>query len=185
MEDPMNAPDLTDPQTPSSNDSSQTDSGYTLETVEMLQAAQTDACLLLTGFTDARSLALRIHRLSKWRWSPFVVVDCGWPEPLLEELLFGVPPHDMHAEGAGSAYRLLGSGTIFLHEVGRLRHSLQARLLEVLAHTSTQGKSRFSRKRVISSTSERLWQRIVDGTFDDRLFYRLNAIHFVEERTHG
>jgi DNA-binding NtrC family response regulator len=35
------------------------------------------------------------------------------------------------------------------------------------------------RRRVIASTSVPLSDRLEAGTFDDRLFYRLNAIHIV------
>jgi transcriptional regulator of acetoin/glycerol metabolism len=31
----------------------------------------------------------------------------------------------------------------------------------------------------MASTQEPLLPRVLDGTFDDRLYYRLNAIHFV------
>ena len=34
------------------------------------------------------------------------------------------------------------------------------------------------RKRIVASTSVALLDRVMAGTFDDRLFYRLNAIHF-------
>jgi two-component system, NtrC family, response regulator HydG len=186
-DDEMNASELTGREM-TSRGGEEKDVTNVMDPVEMLQAAQTDACLLFTGFANARSLGLRIHRLSRWRWSPFVAVDCGWPEPLLTELLFGVRAANLQAADAPKPKsRLLGSGTIFLQEVGKLGWDLQIRFLDILGRTSTLGGPRSSRKRVMASTSEVLWQRVVDGTFNDRLFYRLNAIHFVQptERSHG
>jgi DNA-binding NtrC family response regulator len=54
---------------------------------------------------------------------------------------------------------------------------VQARIADRLVTLSEKrlGASR----RLMASTSEPLLPRVLDGTFDDRLFYRLNVIHFV------
>jgi DNA-binding NtrC family response regulator len=178
MEDPMNAQDVTGPD--SHSDGQHLESGKLVDAAEMLQAAETDACVLFTGFKDARTLGLRIHRLSRLRWTPFVAVDCGWPEALLNELLFGVRRSDSDPSDApGPKSGLLGAGTIFLTEVGKLSPDLQVHLLGALGHASTMGGPRGPRKRVMACTSESLLQRVLERTFDDRLFYRLNVIHLV------
>jgi DNA-binding NtrC family response regulator len=163
MEDPMNA-SLGDTEVTSLEDD-----------FEILTAAQTDACVLFTGKVDAANLAQRIHSLSGWRFGRFKAVDCGWPEPELERQLFDV----LHAEAIAAPDReplprLQQAGTIFLHEVGKLSPRLQARLSEALAGPST---GRSLRVRVMASSSEPLLQRVAAGTFNDRLFYRLNVIH--------
>jgi transcriptional regulator with PAS, ATPase and Fis domain len=132
--------------------------------VEVLGAAASDVCILFTGTGSAKELAHRIHSLGRGRPGRFRAVDCGWPEALLEQQLFYVL-----RPGSG--------GTIFLEEVGRLNLQLQARLLDALGgpvglHTRT-------RPRVMASTSEPLLQRVIEGSFNERLFYRLNAIHVI------
>ena len=56
---------------------------------DVIAAARNDRCVLLTGAAaQASALALKIHNLSGWRWGPFVAVDCGGTEAVLERQLF-------------------------------------------------------------------------------------------------
>lgn len=147
---------------------------------ELSAAAQTDACILFTGPSAAKTVAERIHSLSGWRFGQFEAVDCGLPEPQLERRLFELLYDDTHMTGDGEPRpRLLQAGTILLHEVGKLSMALQVRLSDALGSSSTPGAGRRLRKRIMASTSEPLLQRVVEGTFDDRLYYRLNVIHLV------
>jgi DNA-binding NtrC family response regulator len=135
--------------------------------LEVIGAASADVCILLTGpSTPAMELARRIHGLGRGRPGRFRVVSCGWPESLLEEQLF-------HALRPGS------SGTLFLEEVGRLSPELQERLLEALDRTDDPRGPRPPRARLMACTSEALFQRALEGSFNERLLYRLNAIHMV------
>jgi DNA-binding NtrC family response regulator len=148
--------------------------------VELSHAVQTDACVLFTGDHEtAEALARRLHALSGWRHGPFVAVDCGRPdaEPRLLQLLDVENPE----APAGSTWpRLSQSGTVFLREVDKLDPTLQRRLSDRLATLNTHpGAERRLRQRVISSSSTRLESRVKEGTFDARLFYRLNVIHMV------
>jgi DNA-binding NtrC family response regulator len=146
---------------------------------EIAMAARTDACVLVTGSREqARALALRIHAASGWRHGPFIAIDCGWPasalEPRLVDSLTGADPRlyvgRPHA-------RLAQPGTVFLQEVGLLRLAVQERILHWIAERRTEhGRSR---RRLMASSSDPLLLRVQDGAFDDRLFYRLNTIHFV------
>ena len=132
--------------------------------LEVLGAAASDVCILFTGPGSAREIAHRIHALGSARPGRFRAVDCGWPEALLEQQLFYVL-----RPGSG--------GTIFLEEVGRLSLALQERLLEALGGPSgSQGRTR---PRVMAYTTEPLLQRALEGTFNERLFYRLNAIQVI------
>lgn len=132
--------------------------------LEVLGASASDVCILFTGAGSAKEIAHRIHTLGRGRPGRFRAVDCGWPEALLEQQLFYVL-----RPGSG--------GTLFLEEVGRLSAELQERLLEALGPTSgAQGRSR---PRVMASSSEPLLQRVLEGTFNERLFYRLNAIQVI------
>lgn len=145
---------------------------------EVVAAAQNDRCVLLTGApTQASALALRIHNLSGWRWGPFVAVDCGGTEAVLDRQLFDllrVPGRSNSA--AEPRPRLTQAGTVFLYEVGKLGLSAQIRLRAVLDASAGQPRSGRLRQRIMASTSEPLLRRVLDGTFDEELFCRLNAI---------
>ena len=134
--------------------------------LDVLAAASADVCILISGPGGAKDIAQRIHGLTRARPGRFRAVDCGWPEALLDQQLF-------HAIRPGS------SGTVFLEEVGRLSAELQVRLLDTLDAPGDPLGPRPPRARIISSTSEALLQRALEGTFNERLLYRLNAIHVI------
>ena len=133
---------------------------------EVLGAAASDVCILFIGPGSPRELARRVHSLGRGRRGQFRVLDCGWPESLIEE-------HLLHALRPGA------SGTVYLEEVGRLSPDLQAKLLQLIDARTTGEGLRRTRTRVMASTSEPLIQRVLEGTFNERLFYRLNAIQVV------
>jgi Nif-specific regulatory protein len=146
---------------------------------EIARAALTDACILLTGSGPVRRLAERIHSESGWKWGAFQVVDCGATEEVLETELFRVLEFDLWPSISDlPAARLLQPGTLFLEEVGRLSSTAQTRLRDLLA----AARSSRSRRRIIASSGVPLLPRVVEGTFDDTLFYRLNVIQFVLPR---
>ena len=148
--------------------------------LDVIAAARTSGCVLFTGPPDAKGMALRIHSLSGWRWGPFVSVDCGASERVLDRQLFDRLRGGNEREPGPEPWpELMQDGTIFLYEVGKLSMSLQARLADALTPHVLAGRRGRVRKRVMASTSEPLLDRVLAGTFDDRLFYRLNAIHFV------
>ena len=145
---------------------------------DVVAAARNHRCVLLTGAPPhASTLALRIHNLSGWRWGPFVAVDCGGSEAVLERQLFTllrirpsvVAPADPRP-------RLNQSGSVFLYEVGKLGLSMQIRLREILEMSDTLRRSDRLRQRIMASSSEPLLRRVLDGTFDEELFCRLTAI---------
>lgn len=152
---------------------------FPLDDRELAMAARGAACVLFSGPAHVRALALRIHRLSSWRWGPFQDVDCGAPESVLERELFSVLAADLVPSGVHSpSGRVLQAGTLFLAEIGKLRTDAQARLRDLLAERGGE-PLRCRPRRIMASTSEPLFPRVTAGTFDDRLFYRLNAFHFI------
>lgn len=149
-------------------------------------AARTDAKVLILGETGVGKdlVARSIHHQSARRQQPFVAVNCGsMPDSLLESELFG------HVRGSFTdAYRdkvgLLAradQGTLFLDELGEMSLRMQAMLLrfaetgEVQRVGSERPEAR-TNVRLISATNRDLRTAIVDRTFREDLYYRLNVI---------
>jgi DNA-binding NtrC family response regulator len=174
----MNAPELASHDTPSRPALPQSEAPAGFHDLDVIQATRTTACVLFTGVPNAKGIALQIHSLSGWRWGPFVSIDCGASERILEHQLFDALKAEAHWEpGLEPRPELMQDGTIFLYEVGKLSLALQARLSAALGTGGPGETTRRSRKRVMASTSVPLLDRVRAGTFDECLFYRLNAIH--------
>lgn len=155
-------------------------SSSVLDAGDITGATRTSACVLFTGGRGARALAERIHHESGWGWGPFAVIDCRSPHAVLDRYLFEPLESDLWpVDGSVPVLRLLQPGTMFLEDVGRLGRGSQARLRDLLERAADEGHGRRSRRRIMASTSESLVERVADGTFDETLFYRLNALHFV------
>lgn len=149
-----------------------------LDERDFIGATRTAAPVLITGGRSARLLAERIHSESGWGWGPFQVVECGESEATLDRVLFEPLEADLWpVDSSRPVLRLLQPGTIFLEEVGRLTDRAQAQLRDLLELAANDVYGRRSRRRIIASTSESLLPRVAAGTFDETLFYRLNAIH--------
>jgi DNA-binding NtrC family response regulator len=146
--------------------------------MDVITACRTDVPVLLTGASDvAESVARDIHQTSGWREGPFVVVDCSMGGRQLDALLTWLVSEDFSTQDVHEpAPRRSQSGVIFLRDVNKLSPSAQARVADWLEQLKTSAPPR-ARRRVISSSATPLVPRGVGGTFDDRLFYRLNLIH--------
>lgn len=141
--------------------------------VDVLLALRTDANVLLTGRRGiARALARRIHEQSGWRHGPFKLIDCTQEKGLERQVADALKPAVSPQDGP----RLMQAGTVLLEEIGCLPGKLQAQLADQLEELRG---GRRSRPRILASTSESLVERVYEGTFDDRLFYRLNVIHLL------
>jgi transcriptional regulator with GAF, ATPase, and Fis domain len=108
---------------------------YVMSRVELV--AETDAAVLLLGETGTGKelMAQAIHRRSRRRARPLVVVNCAsLPATLIESELFGRERGAFtgaHTAQAGR-FELANLGTIFLDEIGEMPLELQSRLLRVL-----------------------------------------------------
>jgi two-component system, NtrC family, response regulator GlrR len=149
------------------------------------RAARTDATILLEGETGTGkgTAADAIHRHSKRKDGPLVVVDCGAiPGNLLESELFG------HERGAftGADKQRIGAfeeadgGTIFLDEIGELPSDLQPKLLRVLESREFRrvGQNTFRPvdARVIAATNRDLREEVNAGRFRSDLYFRLAVV---------
>lgn len=154
-----------------------------LGTVE--RVARTDAPVLILGEngTGKELIANAIHRNSRRRDNPFVMVNLGGiSRSLFESEMFG------HAKGSFTGavsdrkgrFELADRGTIFLDEIGDLDMSSQVKLLRVLQqHTFEplgESKPRRVDIRVICATNADLPAMVSEGTFREDLYYRINLI---------
>ena len=155
---------------------------------QIQQVAETDSTVLLLGETGTGKelLATEIHRRSARRVRSMVRVNCAaMPATLIESELFG------REKGAytGALSRQIGRfeladhSTLFLDEIGDLPLDTQIKLLRVLEEREIErlGSPRPIRvdTRIIAATHRNLEQRIVDGSFREDLYYRLNVFPIV------
>lgn len=154
--------------------------GVALRDFDLRMAARSEACVFLTGGEPAvQSAARRIHDLSAWRNGPFEVVSCDWPEAAVDALIARAFT-ELEPVGSREPCRVFEKvGTILVQEVWRVRPALQRRLADGLAWLRGARRPGFRRWRVMASSSRPVLPRVANGTFDDRLFYRLNVIHLV------
>jgi two-component system response regulator HydG len=128
-------------------------------------------------------VARAIHYNSSFSSAPFVPVNCGAiPEQLLESELFG------HLKGAftGATTNRIGffqaadGGTLFLDEITNASMAVQAKLLRAIQEkevTMLGGtKSQKINVRIITATNSNINEMILNNTFREDLFYRLNVI---------
>jgi len=145
------------------------------------RVAGTGSRVLITGGAGVgKEVAARLlHGWSQRAQAPFVIVSAARMTPeRVDEELFGV-------EEGGNLVRpgLLEQahgGTLFLDEIADMPIATQARILRVLTDQSFTrvGGTRVVKVdvRVVSATGRDLQQEIIDGTFREDLYYRLNVV---------
>jgi DNA-binding NtrC family response regulator len=151
----------------------------------LARVAPTDATVLLEGETGTGKelSAEAVHRGSRRREKPFLVVDCGAiPPQLLESELFG------HERGAFTGavtsrqgvFEAAQGGTVFLDEIGELTLDLQPKLLRVLERREVRriGTNPYVpvNVRIVAATNRSLQSQVADGKFRSDLFYRLAVV---------
>lgn len=149
------------------------------------QVAQSDFSLLIysESGTGKELLAQAIHQASKRHKKPFIAINCAAiPEQLLESELFG------HVKGAFTGaekahiglFQATHGGTLFLDEIGDMPMSFQVKLLRALQEKEIRpvGSTQSVKidVRIISATHKNLQQAIIDKTFREDLYYRLNVV---------
>ena len=81
-------------------------------------------------------------------------------------------------ETCGGLVHAAAGGSVLLTDIEEMPAAVQdviIDLLDELRRTHAQPAA----VRLISGTTGSLLERVVAGTFSDRLFYRLNVIHFI------
>lgn len=150
------------------------------------RVAGTNSSVLITGEsgTGKELVARAIHQKSPRSGAALVPVNCGGvPETLIESELFG------YRKGAftGAATSRKGlvetahGGTLFLDEIGELSPTLQVKLLRLVQERTIRmvgGTEDVAVDvRIISATNRDLEKMVIEGSFREDLFYRLNVIH--------
>ena len=156
-----------------------------LTLLQMLEAAQSDSPVLISGETGTGKelLARAIHGNSRRARGPFVVVDCGAIAPtLLESELFG----NVRGAFTGAVHArhglvmLANQGTLFLDEVGELALDQQKAFLRLLQERSFRpigGTEEVpSDFRVVAATNRSLAEMTAGGTFRQDLLFRLQGM---------
>ncbi|MFT4731601.1 MAG: sigma-54 specific flagellar transcriptional regulator A [Gammaproteobacteria bacterium] len=148
------------------------------------QVAPSDANVLILGEsgTGKEVIARNIHYMSNRQKGPFIPVNCGAiPGELLESELFG------HEKGAftgaiGSRkgrFELAEGGTLFLDEIGDMPLQMQVKLLRVLQERIFERvggtKTINCNVRIVAATHRNLDDMIIENTFREDLYYRLNV----------
>ncbi len=151
----------------------------------MRHAASSESNVLVTGEsgTGKELVARAIHSNSVRARRKFVTVNCGAiPEGLIESELFG------HVKGAFTSavsdkrglVEEADRGTLFLDEIGELLPQLQVKLLRVLQEGDFlrigDTQPRKVNVRVVAATNRDLKKAILDKSFREDLYYRLNVI---------
>ncbi|MCU0588623.1 MAG: sigma-54 dependent transcriptional regulator [Syntrophobacteraceae bacterium] len=149
------------------------------------RVATTSSNVLVTGEsgTGKELVAKAIHRQSARSGKPFVAVNCGGvPETLIESELFGFKKGAFtgatnHKKGLVEAAQ---GGSLFLDEIGELTLPLQVKLLRLLQEKTIKmiggTEDILVDVRIITATNRDLEQMVIDGTFREDLYYRLNVL---------
>ncbi len=149
-------------------------------------AAKTPVTVLLRGEsgTGKELFAHAIHSASDRKYNKFVRVNCSAiAEHLLESELFGYEEGAFTGAKRGEKRGLFeeaNHGSIFLDEIGELSSSTQVKLLRVLQDGEIVRvggtKATPIDVRVIAATNIHMEKAMLEGTFREDLYYRLNRM---------
>lgn len=153
----------------------------------VLKVAKRDFPVLITGETGTGKevFAKSLHMESQRRDKPIISINCAAiPLDLLESELFGYEEGAFTGARKGGKigkFQLADGGTLFLDEIGDMPLNLQAKLLRVLQEHEIERvggtKTIPIDVRIIAATKQNLPEMIVEGTFREDLYYRLNVIN--------
>jgi DNA-binding NtrC family response regulator len=133
-------------------------------------AARSEMPVLITGGPEqGREIACAIDRYSRTPKGAVEVVDCRKRGAFAKAM--SASPRDRAHGGNGRPSILL------LQEVHALTPPEQAEFDDRLAQLRVARNGQ--RLRIIASSSKPLFERVLEGSFDERLYYRLAIIHMV------
>jgi two-component system response regulator AtoC len=171
------------------DDGSLTQTGFLPYSEEFLRrVGMAEVPVLLSGETGVGKevMARRLCAYSLRAGEPFLKLNCAaLPPELAESELFGSTKGAFTGATADrqGRFETAQGGTILLDEIGDMDLRLQTKLLQVLQDGEIQplGSNRTIKVnvRVMAATHRDLTRAILEGTFREDLYYRLNVIKIV------
>ena len=153
------------------------------KTIEQIKGVDVPVLIVGESGTGKELVANDVHLRSSRRNGPVVKVNCvAIPGELLESELFGYERGAFTGAYSNKPgrFEFAHKGTLFLDEIGDMPLSLQAKLLRVLQEGSffrLGGNEEIKvDTRIIASTNKDLETAILERTFREDLYYRLNVI---------
>ncbi|MBU25367.1 MAG: nitrogen regulation protein NR(I) [Gammaproteobacteria bacterium] len=147
--------------------------------------AQAEITVLINGEsgTGKELVAKALHANSPRKAGPFIALNmAAIPKDLVESELFG---HEKGSFTGATGARIgrfeqANAGTLFLDEIGDMPFDTQTRLLRVLADNEFYRVGGISpvkvNVRIVAATHQNLEERVLEGSFREDLFHRLNVI---------
>ncbi|WP_430884370.1 sigma 54-interacting transcriptional regulator [Fusibacter sp. JL216-2] len=156
------------------------------ESIELSKrVAKSTASILIRGEsgTGKEVFARAIYKESGCE-GLFIPVNCSAvPDQLFESEFFGYESGAFTGaskKGKMGIFELANNGVVFLDEIADLPMHMQAKLLRVLQEGEVRRvgaeKNREINCRIISATNKDLKKMVIDGTFREDLYFRLNVI---------
>jgi sigma-54 dependent transcriptional regulator, acetoin dehydrogenase operon transcriptional activator AcoR len=150
-------------------------------------SSQSTVLILGESGTGKELFARAIHSSSSRQGEPFVAVNCAAiPDYLLESELFGYDEGAFTGAKRGGKlgkFQLANRGTLFLDEIGDMPLHLQAKLLRAIQEKVIDrlggDVSVPVDVRVIAATHANLEEKVLEGSFRQDLYYRLNVIPII------
>lgn len=155
-----------------------------VEIIERVKDTTVNVLIEGESGTGKELIAKAIHSKGAFAHMPFISVNCGAiPENLIESELFG------YAKGAFTGalesqvglFQAASGGTIFLDEIATAPLAVQTKLLRVIQEKEiTKIGSRKTEKidvRIICATNNDLHKMVLEGTFREDLYYRINVVN--------
>jgi Nif-specific regulatory protein len=151
---------------------------------QVAKVARSNATVMVRGEsgTGKELIAQAIHYNSPRKAGPFIKVNCAaLPDTLIESELFGYEKGAFTGAVAQKKgrFELAEGGTLFLDEIGDLNATTAVKLLRVLQEREFErvGGTHTVKAnvRLIVATNKDLEKAIVNGSFREDLFYRLNV----------
>jgi DNA-binding NtrC family response regulator len=129
-------------------------------------AARSDVPVLITGDPEhSREIACAIDRQSRAPKGSVEVIDCRQRGAFSRAL------------SLAPRWPAERTSILLLQEVHALSANEQAEIDDRLAEIKASARN--AGIRIVASSSAPLFERVQEGAFDERLFYRLNVIHMV------
>ncbi len=151
--------------------------------IEKLARSQAPVYISGESGSGKELVARLIHQQSPKGEHPFIAVNCGAiPQELMESEFFG------HKKGSFTGavtdkqglFQAAQNGTLFLDEVADLPLALQVKLLRAIQEKKIRPvgdqKEITINIRVLSATHKDLEKMVLEGSFRQDLYYRLNVI---------